>query len=59
MKFKANHDLLLPNGELVKAGEVFAWKGDAASFLSVVEPVAEPAKKGKAAKAEAKEEPAE
>lgn len=42
MKFKANHDLVLPNGGFVKAGTVFGYDGDATSFLSVVEAISEP-----------------
>lgn len=43
MKYKSNHDLLLPDGETeVKAGEVFEFDGDVSSFESIIEPVIEP-----------------
>ena len=42
MKYKSNHDLLLPDGETeVKAGEVFEFDGDVSSFESIIEPVIE------------------
>ena len=43
MKYKSNHDLLLPDGKTeVKAGEVFEFDGDVSSFESIIEPVIEP-----------------
>ena len=43
MKYKANHNLLLPDGKTeVQAGEVFEYDGDISSFESIIEPVIEP-----------------
>ena len=57
MKFKANHDLVLPDGGFVKAGTVFGYDGDATSFLSVVEEVSDPEQaKAKTAKAGKKQD---
>lgn len=51
MKYKSNHDLLLPDGETeVKAGEVFEFDGDVSSFENIIEPVIEPEAKEKAPK---------
>lgn len=51
MKYKSNHDLLLPDGTTeVKAGEVFEFDGDVSSFESIIEPVIEPEAKEKAPK---------
>ncbi|MBO6305455.1 MAG: hypothetical protein J6M62_10330 [Selenomonadaceae bacterium] len=42
MKYKANHNLLLPDGKTeVKAGEIFEYDGNAESFLKIVEPLPE------------------
>lgn len=41
MKYKANHNLLLPDGKTeVQAGEVFEYDGDISSFESIIEPIA-------------------
>jgi hypothetical protein len=43
MKYKSNHNLLLPDGKTeVKAGEVFEYDGDISSFAGIIEPVIEP-----------------
>jgi len=51
MKYKSNHNLLLPDGKTeVKAGEVFEYDGDISSFAGIIEPVIEPKAKEKAPK---------
>lgn len=43
MKYKSNHNLLLPDGKTeVEAGEVFEYDGDISSFAGIIEPVIEP-----------------
>lgn len=43
MKYKSNHNLLLPDGKTeVQAGEVFEYDGDISSFAGIIEPVIEP-----------------
>lgn len=41
MKLKANHNIILPDGQAVKAGELFEYNGDLNVIASVVEVVAE------------------
>lgn len=49
MKYKSNHNLLLPDGKTeVEAGEVFEYDGDISSFESIIEPVIEPEAKEEA-----------
>lgn len=51
MKYKTNHNLLLPDGKTeVKAGEVFEYDGDISSFAGIIEPVIEPEGKEEAPK---------
>lgn len=49
MKYKSNHNLLLPDGKTeVEAGEVFEYDGDISSFAGIIEPVIEPEAKEEA-----------
>lgn len=42
MKYKANHNLLLPDGKTeVKAGEIFEYNGSTEGFSHIIEPVVE------------------
>lgn len=51
MKYKSNHNLLLPDGKTeVEAGEVFEYDGDISSFAGIIEPVIEPEAKEEAPK---------
>lgn len=62
MKYKANHNLLLPDGETeVHAGEVFEYDGDISSFESIIEPIAgkEPKAKKEAPEGDQNDHPVE
>ena len=39
MKLKAKYDLVLPNGEKVKLGDIFDYDGDVGAFETVVDVV--------------------
>lgn len=41
MKLKANHNIILPDGQTVQAGELFDYNGDLNVIAAVVEVVAE------------------
>ena len=41
MKLKAKYDLVLPNGEKVKLGDIFDYDGDVGAFETVVDVVRE------------------
>lgn len=41
MKLKAKYDLVLPNGEKVKLGDIFEYDGDVGAFETVVDVVKE------------------